>query len=407
MNRVLTAMLIAYLSLTNISSAEILSQWRGPNRTGIYPESNLLKSWPKDGPQMLWSASGIGEGFSSPAVTKDKIFVTGYADKKGYLYAFSLDGKLLWKKNYGPEYDGDYPGVRTTPTVIDNRIYINSGPLTAYCLDAVKGDIVWSVDMVQRFGARMPRWGLAESPLVDGNHVICTPGSENVLVAALDRMTGRTVWTCKGNGDTPSYCSPVLVIHNGKRLIATMTQKSIVGIDADNGVLLWQFPHKTDWDVNANTPLYQDGCLFCLSGYGTGSVKLQLSQDGKSVKEIWRNKSLDSQFGAAVLVNGYIYGSGQNSRGWKCLDFQSGVEKWSVREVAGKGNVICADGMLYLYGENGQVALVKPDPTAFLLVNSFKITQGTNQHWAHLVINQGRLYVRHGDVLMVYQISAK
>jgi outer membrane protein assembly factor BamB len=398
------SLFIVLLCSTFVLSATS-SQWRGPNRNGIYPDINLLKTWPDQGPQLLWSITGIGGGFSSAAVANNKVYITGMENGNGNLFAFSLDGKLLWKKLYGPDWSGDHPGARSTPTIVDGHAYLVSGMMSIYCFDAEKGGLLWSVDMAKEFGAQNLQWGMTESPLVDGNNVICTPGGDKAVMAALDRNTGKAVWICKGIGDKSGYCSPVLVVHNGKRLIVTMTQKNIIGVDAGTGALLWQFPHQTSWDVNSNTPVYQDGTIYCVSGYGTGGVKLQLSPDGKSVKELWRNNTLDSQMGASLLLNGYIYGSGQNNRGWKCLDYNTGVEKWSVRQVAGKGNVISADGMLYLYGENGEVALVKPDPTTLSVVSSFKVTLGTEQHWAHLVIDNGLLYVRHGDALMVYKIS--
>ncbi|MBN1999337.1 PQQ-like beta-propeller repeat protein, partial [candidate division KSB1 bacterium] len=220
-----------------------------------------------------------------------------------------------------------------------------------------------------------------------------------------DAKTGKTVWTCNGNGDKPAYCSPVVVKHGQLNLLLTMTQQNIIGVNADNGKFLWQYRHVTEWDINPNTPLYHKGEIFCTSGYGTGSVLLKLSDDGKSVKLLWKNEELDSQFGAAVLFDGYIYGSGHKNRGWKCLDWKTGELKYSSRDLGGKGNVIFADGLLYCYSERGDLALVKPNPESFDVVSQFKITLGSGEHWAHPVIKDGRLYVRHGDVLMVYKIS--
>ena len=183
-----------------------------------------------------------------------------------------------------------------------------------------------------------------------------------------------------------------------------MTAKSIIGVDAGTGKLMWQHSHTTSWDVHANTPIYDDGYLFCTSGYGTGSVKLKLKSDGQGVEEVWRNKELDSQFDAAVLLDGYVYGSGHHNRGWKCLDWETGALKYSARDLS-KGNIIYADGMFICYTDKGRVGLVKPDPDEFKVISRFEVTQGTDPHWAHTVVADGRLFVRHGDALMVYSIA--
>ena len=189
------------------------------------------------------------------------------------------------------------------------------------------------------------------------------------------------------------------------RLIATMIQKSIIAVNAADGKFFWQYPHATDYDINANSPIYQDGFIYCLSGYGSGGEKLQIAADGKSVQKVWQNETLDSQIGAAVLVDGFLYGSGHKNRGWRCLDWNTGEEKFATRALGGKGNIIYADGMLYIYSEAGDVALVKPNPNAFVVVSSFKVVKGSDPHWAHLVIDEGRLYVRHGNALLVYSIA--
>jgi outer membrane protein assembly factor BamB len=279
-----------------------------------------------------------------------------------------------------------------------------SGHAGAVCFDTA-GKKIWAVDMAQKFGARNIEWGVTESPLVDGDRVFFTPGGRSSTIVALNRETGETIWDIKINGETSGYCSPCLVKHGSKRLLLTMTAKSLVAIDADSGVFLWRQSHVTDYDVNANTPLYHEGNVFTDSGYGTGGQMFQLSEDAASAKKIWTQKNLDSQMGAFVLVDGYIYGSGHNRRGWHCLDWGTGKIQFSARQVGNKGNIIFADGKLYLYSERGDIALVKPNPQELEVISSFRIKEGSGEHWAHLVIKDGRLFIRHGDTLMVYNIS--
>jgi outer membrane protein assembly factor BamB len=352
----------------------------------------------------LWSVEGLGAGYSSPSVTSDRVYLTGMRGGEGFLFAFDLAGKLLWKTSYGPEWAGSRPGARTTPTVVGDRIYLMSGKGRAVCV-GTDGKLVWTVNMMQEFKARNLEWGITESPLVDGDRVFFTPGGRDVALVALDRRTGKTIWEIKGNGETSGYCSPRLVRHGGRRLLLTMTAGSFVGIDADTGEYLWRHSHVTDYNVNANTPLYYNGFVYTVSGYGTGGQKFKISPDGRSLDRIWREKNLDSQMGGAVLVDGFIYGSGHNRRGWHCLDWETGKIQFTARTVGGKGAIIFSDGMLYCYSESGDVALVKPNPEKFEVVSSFRLNKGTGEHWAHPVISNGRLYIRHGDALMVYQIG--
>lgn len=396
--------LIVFSFIFSFSFGQIDSQWRGPERDGIYPDKGLLKEWPADGPKLLWSVDGLCEGYSSPAVTSDRVYVTGMVKGTGYLFAYDKKGKRLWKVEYGPEWDGDRPGARTTPTVVGDRIYLLSSKGSAVCLDS-SGKKIWSVDLIKDFNARNLQWGITESPLVDGDRVFFTPGGPDIMMVALDRSSGKVIWKIKGNNDTSGYCSPCLVKHGGRRLLLTMTGEAFVGVDADTGKYLWSRKHVTSYKMNANTPLYFEGQVFANSGYGTGGQMFKLSVDGNSVDLVWTQKKMDSQMGSQILVDGYVYGSGHNKRGWHCLDWKTGEVQYAVRQIGNKGNIIFADGMLYCYSERGDVALVKPDPQKFDVVSSFKIQQGSGQHWAHPVIKDGNLYVRHGDALMVYGIS--
>jgi len=400
---VLVFFLLSLLPGSSFISGQIDSQWRGPERNGIYPAENLLKEWPEKGPQLVWSVEGLGEGFSSPAVTSDRIYLTGMDKSEGFLFAYNKKGDLIWKTSYGPEWNGSHSGARSSPTVVGDKIYLESAKGQVVCFDS-QGKRIWSVDLIKTFGAKNLEWGMTESLLVDGDRVFCTPGGPKVTVAALNRHSGETLWTVRSKGETSGYCSPCLVKHGAVNLLLTMTANAVIGVDADKGEFLWRYSHTTEYDVNANTPLYKDGYIYSVSGYGTGGQKFELSENGRTIKRLWWQRNQDTQMGASVLLDGFIYGCGHNNRGWQCIDWQTGKSKYKAREIGHRGAIIFADGMLYCYSEGGHMALVKPNPNDFDVISSFRIRKGSGEHWAHPVIKDGRLYVRHGDTLLVYNI---
>jgi outer membrane protein assembly factor BamB len=391
--------------LLNVNTfAQDNAQWRGPNRDGIYNETGLLKTWPENGPALLWHFDELGDGHSSAAVTKNRIYTAGMINGIGYIFSFSLDGKLIWKLPYGEEWTESWPGVRSTPLINDGKIYFLSGFGKLLCMQADKGEKIWTVDVMKDLHGRNIKWGVTENLLIDGNMLFCTVGGADTNVVALDRNTGKLIWISKGNGEASAYCSPMLITLPNRKILVTQTESSILGIDAANGKLLWRHDQPNKYSVHANTPLYHDGYLYCVSGYGKGGVMLKIAADGSAKQEVWRNSSLDNRMGGFVLVNGNIYGSDDSNKAWWCLDWKTGKEIYSEK-ITNKGNIIFSDGMLYCYGDSGEVVLVQPASDGFKKISSFKVPFGANQHWAHLVIVNGRLYVRHGSSLMVYDIK--
>ncbi len=399
------AIFLFSMGLSNTLQAADWPQFRGPHRDGKSTETKLLKSWPAEGPELLWSVEGLGRGYASAAISKGMVYTTGMIDGQGFLFAYDLNGQFKWKKPYGPEWTGDRPGSRGTPTVDGDRIYLISAMGRLICFNADDGKEIWSVDIFKKFGGRNLTWGIAESPLIVDDKVICTPGGPKVAVAALDKMTGRTIWTTTGLNEKSAYCSPILIKRGRRRLIVTMLQKSIVALDPSNGSLVWRIPHQAQYDISAVSPLYDKGRLYVSNGYGKGGIMYQLSPDGTSYKKIWTDKTLDSHHGGVVLLDGYIYGS--SSKGTLVsLDLASGRIK-NLNKTVGKGSTIYADGMLYCYREKrGAVRLVKPGIDALPIVSSFNVPMGSDQHWAHPAISDGKLYIRHGNALMVYDINA-
>ena len=386
--------------------AQDMAQWRGNNRDGIYNESGLLKTWPETGPQLVWHFDSIGDGHSSAAVTKDRIYTAGTIGGIGYIFSFSIDGKLVYKIPYGEEWTESWPGVRSTPLIYDGKIYFISGFGKLVCMSAGNGANIWVVDVMKDFHGRNIKWGITENLLIDGNKLFCTVGGVDTNVVAFDRNNGKVIWVSKGNGEKSAYCSPMMISLPERKVFVTQTENSIIGLDAETGKLLWHIDQPNKWSVHANTPIYRDGSLFCASGYGKGGVMLKVAPDGSSVREMWRNALMDPKFGGFVVVNGNIYGSDDSNKSWLCLDWKTGKELYSEK-ITNKGNIIFADGMLYCYGENGEVVLAEPQPAGFKKISAFKVPLGSNQHWAHLVIANGRLYVRHGNSLMVYDVRKK
>jgi outer membrane protein assembly factor BamB len=387
------------------TSAQDVAQWRGPNRDGIYGETGLLKKWPDSGPKLLWHFDELGDGHTSAAVTGSGIYTTGMIEGKGYVFAFNQSGKLLWKKEYGKEWAENWNGTRSTPLVIDDKLYVLSSYWNLVCLNSSNGQIIWSADLKKDYGARNNEWGIAENLLFDGNVLYCTPGGSRASMVALNRNTGKMIWKSKVNGNKSAYCSPLMIKIKNRKIIITMMEKAVCGFDAATGQMLWHYEHINDTGVHPNIPAYLNGYLYCTSGYGKGGELLKLSDDGTSVTEVWKNSELDSRTGGVVVLNGRIYGSGDRNKQIFCLDWQTGKQIFSTKEMA-PATIISDDGLLYIYSESGKVFLVEPKSDGFNILSSFAVPLGANPHWAHLVIKNKRLYVRHGTSLMVYDIAA-
>ncbi len=394
----------AIFSCNDLSSQEI-AQWRGANRDGIYNEPGLMQSWPVDGPKLLWHFDELGDGHSSAAVTKDRIYTCGTIDSKGYVFAFSPDGKLLWKLLFGEEWTESWPGVRSTPLIYNDKLYIISSFGKLVCMGAVRGNIIWTVDLMKTYEGQNITWGVTENLLIDGDKLFCTVGGTKNNVVALNKDNGKLIWSSAGNGEKSAYNSPILINLAKRKILVTMTEKSILGLDAETGKKLWRQEQINQYAVHANTPIYSNGYLYCVSGYGYGGVMLKLSDDGSKITKVWKDDIMDSRMGGAVLLNGKIYGIGDKNKGLHCIDWKTGKETASDKLNQKGGNIITADGLLYTYDESGEVTLLKPTATGFTKISAFKVPFGSAQHWAHLVIKNGRLYVRHGNSLMVFDIK--
>jgi len=388
-----------------------VTQWRGKNRDGIYDEKQLLPSWPVNGPKLLWLNENIGKGYGSPVITNDKLFINGEIDSVSHLFAFDLKGQLLWKVKNGKEFFGigfsaNYPGARSTPTLDGNYIYTTSGLGQIGCFDATTGKEIWTVNMVKTFNGFTNEFGYCESVVVDDKNVYCFPGGKDANYAALDKKTGKTVWTCKGLNDTTSFCSPLLVKLPSREVLVTFGRHYLVGIDTQNGELLWSYKlngFRYDGE-HCNTPLYSDGFLYNVAADpgGNGTAKLQISTDGKSIKEIWRNLDISNGFGGFVKVDNKIFMTVEKNY-LKVLDLNTGLLVDSTR--MNKSSIIFADNKFICYGHNGEVKLINYENKKLETTGKLKIDKGSQEHISHPVISNGVMYIRHGNALMVYNIK--
>lgn len=399
-----------------LNSFSQITQWRGPNRDGIFPDTTLLTSWPENGPELILEVEKIGKGFSSPIVVGDMIYTTGMIDTLDYLTAIDRTGKFKWQIPYGRSWNKSFPDTRSTPTIDGDRIYVQSGTGKLSCVNRETGDINWSVEVDKDFEAEYHIWGNSETPLVVDNMVICSPGGKKTSVVAFDKMTGKLLWQTKSLGGPRAYASATIYEWNGHRFILAVIGTHIMALNPDSGEIAWSYKYfvKEKWGdqsglIWTNTPVFKDNNIFLTMGYDYNAVMLTMDSLATGVSVKFVDQTFDNHHHGVILKDGFLYGSNwrDNKRGkWICMKWDSG-EIYYVNDWDTKGAMIMADGLLYVYNEKGNVGLVKPDPEGFDVISQFKITKGAGPHWAHPFIADGKLLIRHGDVLMVYNVGEK
>lgn len=401
----------AAVATVEVKAPDASASWpRFHGRSGfnVAPDTGLLDQWPENGPPLVWTATGIGDGYSSVTIADGRIFTAGNRDGKTVVTAVDLEGAILWQTNNGPAWEDSYEGSRSTPTVDGDRVYHQSPLGQVSCFNAADGTKVWSVNLLKTFGSENIRWGLSESLLVDGNHVIACPGGPKTSVVALDKATGDMVWASPSTSAAAGYASPVVAEVGERRIILTMNSQALIGVDAATGDLLLSWKHETSYDVNATMPIYRDGQVFISSGYGSGSEMLSLTPDGRKykVEQLWQSDALDNQHGGVILLGDHLYGAAhKGSRGkWVCLDWKTGEVKYTEKGV-GMGSAVAADGKLFTLSEKGKMGLVPATPSGHQVVSSFVLPpSGKGASWAHPVVCGGRLYLRHRDNLWSYEV---
>ncbi|HYT89814.1 MAG TPA: PQQ-binding-like beta-propeller repeat protein [Gemmataceae bacterium] len=397
------------------SRAEDWPQWRGPHRDGISTETGLLKHWPASGPQLLWTAKNVGRGYSSIAVAKGKIYTI--SDRKKDCIVLALDasnGKELWATRIASA-QGD--GPRCTPTVDGERVYALSRQGELACLDTGSGAVRWRKSYKKELGGRMmSTWDYSESPLVDGDKLICTPGGDKAALVALNKLTGEVLWKAPvSNAGGAGYSSVVVTEVGGVRQYITLLGSGIVGVDANNGRLLWRYTKIANGTANIPTPIVHNDLVFCSTGYNAGAALLQLvpTSTGVQARERYflRGNVLQNHHGGMVRVGDYIYGGHGHNLGLPfCLQMESGRFAWPPQRGPGDGSaaVVYADGMLYFRYENGVMALVEATPKGYNMKSAFALPRfvGTPS-WPHPVVANGCLYIRGNDVLLCYDVKQR
>ncbi|MFA6402755.1 MAG: PQQ-binding-like beta-propeller repeat protein [Salinivirgaceae bacterium] len=408
----LSFLAIAILLVSCNQPVPKIDEWRGPNRSGIYNESNLLKNWPSTGPNLIWELNELGYGYGSPTINDDKLFVVGTQDSTSFLFAYSLDGKQLSKYTVGDEWVVNFPGSRCTPTVVDNLIYVVTGTGDVTCLDKDSGIVKWHIDMVTGFGGVTPLFGFSESLKVEGEMVFCTPGGPENNVVALNRFSGKVIWSCAGKGERSAYHAPTVINCGTRKVLIAFSAYNLLAIDVATGNLLWNHEQTNTpldkrgpgmGDTHANTIHFENNILYYVEGDGNCTVALQLNQDGTEAKQIWNNTAVDNYMGGIVMIDKYLYSCAFSKNSLVKMDAQSGAIVDSL--PLGRGSLIAADNMLYYYNFKGEVHLVSIQGDKMQDISWFKITKGSKEYFAHPVIRNGVLYVRHGEYLGAYSIS--
>ena len=378
-------------------------QWRGLNRDGRSDEKGLLKDWPAAGPPLAWKAAGAGEGYSSFAVANGRLYTLGARAGTEYTFAFdAASGKKVWEASNGRRFNNDRgSGPRATPTVDGDRIYSfgASGDLSA--LEAATGKVLWTVNVLTKFGGSNIQWGLSESPLVLSDRILVNAGGP---IVALQKTDGSQIW--KSNGEPAGYSSAVLHEAGGVRQAIYFTHTRVVGVDVNSGKRLWSYEQVANNVANIATPVVRDDKVFVSSDYGTGAALLQLTPSGGGMraKEVYFTRDMRNHHSSSVLVGDHLYGF--SSAILTAMNFNDGQVAWRDRSV-GKGSLVFADDRLYLFSEEGTVGLAEANPTAYREHGRFKISSGNLPTWSHPVVSGGKLFLRDQDTIYAYDIRAK
>lgn len=405
---------LAFVVGVTISAAAQLAQgtdwpqWRGPDRTGLSAETGLMKQWPPTGPPRVWSVANLGAGYGSIAVKGDRIFLQGLKGRDSTVSSLRLaDGRPVWSRTIGRTVDNDRgPGPRGTPTVDGDELYVLTENGDLACLRTQDGTVIWQRNILKDFGARNIPWLVSESPLVDANKVMVTPGGRNAGIVALDKMSGKTIWASKELSDEAGYSSLIAADVEGVRTLMTLTSEAGIGVRASDGRLMWRYRPVANNTANITTPIFSDNKVFYSSDYGTGGALLGLRAEGGEVRaqEIYQTRDMQNHHGGIVLVNGYLYGF--NNSILTALEFATGKVTWRHRSV-GKGSLTYADGSLYLLSEDNVVGLAEATPAGYRERGRFQIADQGWPSWAHPVVSGGRLYIRNQGTLASYNVLAR
>lgn len=408
----LALLALAALGLIFPATAADWPQWQGPDRTAMSKETGLLKSWPKDGPPLAWKVKGLGGGYTTPSVAQGRIFGMSYKGNDETVWALNeQDGKEIWSVKIADKGKAGYnEGSRCTPTVDGDRVYVLGISSDVVCLDAASGKTLWQKNLKKDYsGKMMSGWGYSESPLIDGDKVIVTPGGKDSTLVALNKKDGALIWKSQvPQGDGAAYSSVIVADVQGVRQYIQFIGRGVVGVAAADGKFLWRYDKPHNGTANISTPIYHDGHVFAASGYGTGGGLVKLTREGTGnfkADEVYFTKQMQNHHGGMVLLDGHIYGNNQGQLA--CIDFLTGNVKWNERRP-GKGSIAYADGHLYYRNEGGPIVLVEANPKEYVEKGRFTQPERSGKNaWPHPVIANGKLYILDQDVLLCYDIKQK
>jgi len=397
-------------------AADDWPQWRGPQRDGISQEKGLLQEWPKEGPKLLWQVKGIGSGFGSLAVAGQRLFlVSNQGTDDEFVQSRDVDdGKQVWSTRIGkvgnPDQMPSYPAARSTPTVDGDHVYALGSNGDLACLERASGEVRWQKNLRTEFGGQPGVWAYAESPLIDGDVLVCTPGGSQATILALHKMTGDLIWKSPvPEGEQAAYASAIVTEIGGVRQYVQFLQKGVIGVDAKTGKILWRYDRTAKGSpANMATPVAHEGRVYSAATMtGGGLVAVKAGPDGFAVEPQYFARKLPNAIGGAVQVGESLYGTTNSAL--LCVDFATGNIRWEDRSV-GPGAVCYADGRIYLYGENGDVALVTATPERYLEKGRFTPPDQPERNrakaWAYPVVANGRLYIRDIGTLWCYDIKS-
>jgi len=376
-------------------------QWRGPNRDGVSKETGLMKQWPAQGPSLAWKTTGAGNGYSTVSIADGRLYTMGLRGDREYIIAFDIaNGKEVWATPHGGAFRNDRgDGPRGTPTVDGNRVYALGGNGDLSAVDARTGKIIWTKNVLTEFGGSNIGWGISESPLVIGNKVLVNAGGPNASIVALNKDDGSVIW--KSQSDEAGYSSAIPLQVNGGTQVIFFTGERALGLDVNDGRLLWDYKSPANRTANVATPIARGNRVFISSDYGTGGGLVEIKPDGKA-QEIYFTKDMRNHHSSSVLVGDYLYG--YSSSILTAMKFDTGEIAWRDRSV-GKGSLVYADGNLYCFSENGVVGLVEATPTGYHEKGRFRIQQGSLPTWTHPVVAGGRLYLRDQDTIYAFDVK--
>ncbi|HEX3228843.1 MAG TPA: PQQ-binding-like beta-propeller repeat protein [Pyrinomonadaceae bacterium] len=378
-------------------------QWRGANRDGISKETGLLKQWPEGGPPLVWKASGAGAGYSSFAISKGRLYTMGLRGDREFIIAYDIaNGKEVWATPQGKAFRNDRgDGPRGTPTIDGDRLYALGGDGDLSSLDLKTGKVVWTMNVLSKFGGENIKWGISESPLVIADKVLVNAGGPGASIVALKKTDGTLIW--KSQSDEAGYSSAIPVEIGGTTQVIFFTGSRAVGLDVSNGKLLWEYKRPSNDVANVATPVVRANRVFISSDYGTGGGLVEIKADGKA-QEVYFTKEMRNHHATSILIGDHLYGF--SSSILTAMRFDTGVVAWRDRSV-GKGSLTYADGNLYAFSENGVVGLVAADPTAYHEKGRFRIQQGSLPTWTHPVVAGGRLYLRDQDTIYAFDVRER